>query len=268
VTDQVIATLYVQGEGRASLDPCMRATFAHCRKYGIKAIVMYTANGLGPCLAVERYLNDPEYSWIRLVAVTPPAQRRYIADPRDPEKNTVRSGVFGESRVLLDEANVPIVSARLPFRAVVGHPTSEGTAPEGTTDPMQLVDRAFGILGGGLSLCVQAAMIACDAGYVAPGEKIATMTADTAIVVLASHTEMFLSPRTGLLVEHIICRPLLYDISKATHLVTVQAVAARAAAEAESAAELAALGPGDSSSVDPASTSLRDANAKDPDKQR
>ena len=60
--------------------------------------------------------------------------------------------------------------------------------------------------------------MACDAGEVDVGERVAALTADTSIVVLASRTETFLSEKNGLLVEHIICRPAKYNISKHQHV--------------------------------------------------
>ncbi len=221
MTDKkALATLYVDGEGRPHLDACMAATFEHCRQYKVNAIVIYTWAGEGPVLALERFLEQPDFAHIRIVAVTPPAQKTYLADPRAEKSSIVRTGITGERRRRLTEAGVPIVSARLPFRPV---------APdEGLTDPMQLVDRALGVLGGGLSLCVQAALMACDAGAVAHGERIAAMSADTAVVLVACQSETFLSPKRGMLVEHIICRPSLYDISKALHETTIAAQLAKA----------------------------------------
>lgn len=217
---KTLTTMYVPGEGRVHLDACMAATFAHCRDHEVGVIVIYTSNGDGPCRAVENFLKIPEFSNIRLVAVTPPANRPYVSNPQRPveERELVRAGVFGEKRKLLTDANVPIVSARLPFRSVLA--PDDQSHPALSLDPMQTVDRAFGILGGGFSFCVQVALIACDAGAVRPGERVAVMSADTAMVVLACQSESFLSPSHGLLVEHIICRPLLYDISKSKHFIT------------------------------------------------
>lgn len=221
---KTLKTVYVAGEGRSHLDACMEATFVYCRDHEIGAVVIYTSNGEGPCIAVERYLHNPEFSSIRIVAVTPPANRPYIANPQhaEEERKVVQAGVFGEKRKLLTDANVPIVSARLPFRSVLA--PDDQSRPASTLDPMHAVDRAFGVLGGGFSFCIQVALMACDAGVVKQGERIAVMSADTAMVVLACQSESFLSPTAGLLVEHIICRPLLYDISKRDHIVTHQVV--------------------------------------------
>jgi uncharacterized protein len=214
-------TTLLDGEGRDYLDDCMAATFEHCKTHDIQTVVIYTANGLGPCLAVERYLSKPEFAETRIVAVTPPANKPYMKDPiapRSPE-NTLQTGIFGERRKQLYEAKVPIVSARLPFRSPISPTVAVGDIPP--LDPMQIVDRALGVFGGGLSLCIQAVMMACDAGYVGSGELVAAMSADTAIVAYAAQTEAFISPKKGLLVLHIICKPAVYKISKHEHEYTL-----------------------------------------------
>jgi hypothetical protein len=212
---KALTTTYLQGEGRNHLDACMEATFSHCLDHAVNVIVIYTATGDGPCLAVERYLPQPEYSKIRLVAVTPPANRTFVADSRTPDRTYVKTGIFRERRELLEKAGVSIVSARLPFQSLVPAPV-----PDKTSDPMELVERAFGVLGGGFAYCLQAVLMACDAGAVRSLERVAAMSADTALVAIASHSEAFLSPKLGMLVEHIICRPALYDISKHLHFMT------------------------------------------------
>lgn len=221
---KTLTTAYVAGEGREHLDACMAVTFNYCRDHEIDVIVIYTSTGEGPCLAVERYLSIPEFSSIRLVAVTPPASRPYVANPQqDPEKREiVLAGVIGERRKLLMDANVMIVSARLPFRSLSSS-DNQSKRPSNGLDPMQMVDRAYGVLGGGFSFCVQVALMACDAGGVRAGERVAVMSADTSMVVLASQSESFLDPVIGLLVEHIICRPLHYNISKSGHFATSRA---------------------------------------------
>lgn len=223
-------TIYVDGEGRPSLEKCLAATFTYCRNVKLRTIVIYTSTGEGPELAIDTYGADADFSTLRLIAVTPPAAKSYRADPREKNGKTVRAGVVGDRRVKLDGAEVTIVSARLPFRSLaVEHSASDSLSA--TTDPMQVVDRAFGVLGGGFSLCIQAALMACDAGAVSEGERIAVMSADTALVVIASQSESFLTASRGLLVEHIICRPSLYDISKPEHRVTRAAQEANAAKE-------------------------------------
>lgn len=71
-----------------------------------------------------------------------------------------------------------------------------------------------------VSLCVQAVLMACDAGAIALGERVVVMSADSAFVVRACQSESFLSPHTGLVVEHVVCRPSTYNISKPHHYLT------------------------------------------------
>jgi hypothetical protein len=60
-------------------------------------------------------------------------------------------------------------------------------------------------------LCVQAALIACDAGEVEQGEHVIALTSDTAILVRSSPTERLL---TDFIIREIICKPMSLTVSK------------------------------------------------------
>ncbi len=62
-----------------------------------------------------------------------------------------------------------------------------------------------------MSLCVQAVLMASDAGFVELGEHVIAMTSDTSILVRSAGTERFL---TDLIVREIICKPVLLTIGK------------------------------------------------------
>jgi hypothetical protein len=104
---------------------------------------------------------------------------------------------------------VGVTSAHLPFKEMYDgrERTSEWTR----------VSEAYGVLGGGFALCVQATLMACDAGLIEHGDEVVALTSDTAVAVRACRSESFLSPLDGLLVGHIICRPTRYTISKRIH---------------------------------------------------
>lgn len=199
-------TRYFDGEGRAYMEPCLRHTFRWCRDNGIRKVVIFTGSGDGPMFAARSLL--PDYENITAVAVTPPVGRLYVRDPNSEQKEFVRSGVSPRIHQFLQAFGVPVVSAHLPFKSTMGD----------HANPLALVESAFGVLGGGFGLCVQAVLMACDAGRLEAGERVAAATADTAIVAVASRTETFLSPTEGLLVEQILCRPRRYTISKSQHL--------------------------------------------------
>jgi hypothetical protein len=198
-------TIYFDGEGRAYMQACLAHAFRWAFRHNIRAVVIFTGTGEGPLYAVQNLAT--EYPIGQVVAVTPPSGRAYLADPRDKESGVVRAGLAPPLRAFLQEMGVFVVSAHQPFKAVAGASGS----------PWANVDAALSILGGGAPLCVQAALVACDAGAVLTGERIVVATADTAISMVASRTDMFLSQTEGLLIEHVICRPRRYDISKREH---------------------------------------------------
>lgn len=216
-------TVYVEGEGPGFLDECMAAAFAFCKFSETKVMVIFTSTGEGPERAVDRYRSQEQFADIRLVAITPPANRTY----RDATGAPVRAGIPRERAEKLSRAQVSIASARLPFRSILAQPDPINTPsgqvfvpPPSNFDAMSVVDRVLGMFGGGLSLCVQSVLMACDAGFVSVGERVVAISADTAVALHACQSESFLSPQIGLLVDHVICRPRIFHISKPHHYVT------------------------------------------------
>lgn len=204
-----LATTYFEGEGRPSMEACVRLAADWCVAHGMVTLVIFTGTGEGPHYAAKELLVDKKYKHLRAVAVTPPVGRPYRQTPGDPNSPLVISGLNPAMREELVALGVGIVSAHLPFKELY-----DG---KDRTSEWSRVAHSFGILGGGFALCVQAALVACDAGLVDHGERVVALTADTAVVLRASRTECFLSPLEGLLAEHIICRPERYNISKQFH---------------------------------------------------
>jgi len=202
-------TMYLPGEGRVHMKQCITQAFARCRELSVKRLVLFTGTGEGVLYALQEMLPQPDYSEIEIVAVTPPIGRRYKLDPRDPSSPIVEAGIASEVRNFLVEAGVVVISAHMPFKALGD--------PESPTSGMTMAGEVLSILGGGFPLCIQSALVACDAGAVSVGERVVVASADTAIVLLTTRTETFLSKNVGLLVEEFICRPAVFDISKREH---------------------------------------------------
>jgi hypothetical protein len=204
----------------------MSAAFNFCKDSDVKIMVIFTSTGEGPCKALDEYLSQDAFMGIHVIAVSPPVNKQYRGAAGEP----VRAGIVGDRFRKLQDAKVPIVSARLPFRSIIAHPDPVTPPPESAghlivppapnLDTMHAVDRALGIFGGGISLCIQAVLMACDAGAVTLADRVVAMSADTAIVARACQSESFLSPHTGLLIEHIVCRPRIFAISKRHHYLT------------------------------------------------
>ncbi len=203
-------TQYFTGEGRTHMRDCMHAAVETCHQLGIDRLVIFTGNGDGPHYVAREHLKLERYKNLRVVAVTPPAGRPYRSDITNPESPMIRAGVPTPMRDELRGLGVPVVSAHLPFKEMYNgtERRSEWTR----------VNESFGIFGGGVAYCIQAVLVACDAGELEHGARVVAATADTAIVIeYACRTESFLSPLEGMLVGHIICRPAHYDISKRLH---------------------------------------------------
>ena len=202
-------TSYFDGEGRDFMRQCIDHAVEWCVNAGLSKIVIFTGTGEGPHYAAKEILSQERYSHLRVTAVTPPFGRVYRANPADPASPLVNAGINPAMRDELSALGVDVLAAHLPFKEIhIGRERiSEWTR----------VAEAYSVLGGGFALCIQSVLVACDAGAVESGERIVVTSADTAFVVIASRTESFLSPTDGLLVEHIICRPLRYNISKRSH---------------------------------------------------
>ncbi len=202
-------TRYFSEEGRSNMAACIDYALEFAEKEQISSAVIFTATGEGPVYAVQK-LIDPSYSEVKLIAVTPPMGKLYRENPSNPDSAVFRVGILNQSRrTILESSGVSIISAHLPFKGIL-----VGTQ---SVSEWSKVSETLEIFGGGLSLCIQSVLLACDSGEIEPGQRVVAISADTAISVLASRTEAFLAARNGLLLEHIICRPLRYDITKKDH---------------------------------------------------
>lgn len=203
-------THYFPGEGREYMRECIDRSVEACLAHEIGSLVIFTGTGEGPHYAAKELLPQEKYSHLHVVAVTPPFGRAYLADPRHgPEGPVVRAGINPAMRDELEALGISVVAAHLPFKEVqIGRER---------VSEWSRVAEALGVLGGGFALCIQAVLLACDAGAVPLGERVVVASADTALIMWTSRTELFLSPWDGLLVEHIVCRPRSYQISKANH---------------------------------------------------
>jgi uncharacterized protein len=200
-------TTYLPEEGRSSMKACITQAFNWSSKENVGTIVMFTGSGAGPLFAVESFLQSEKFSSVRVVAVTPPVGRQYLVDQSNPDAGLVTSGISPELKRYLAGFGIPVVSANFPFKPILGSKPPE----------WNVLSDILGVFGGGLSFCIQSVLMACDAGEIETGQRVISLSADTAVVALASRTETLLSPFDGLLVEHIICRPRQYSVSKADH---------------------------------------------------
>ncbi|HVC47484.1 MAG TPA: hypothetical protein VND90_09590 [Terracidiphilus sp.] len=195
-------TSYFLQEGKENLAHCLEATFAAALAHRVSKIVIFTSAGNGVLMALDQYRSQEQYSHIELVAVTFPNQSEFTkGDPSEHRIPESSLRIFAENRV-------PVVRAHLPFDPIRTHYTGHGVLGQ----DFGLIGNALRIFGGSMSLCVQAVLMASDAGHAALGEHVIAMTSDTSILVRAASTSRFL---TDLIVREIICKPVLLTIGKA-----------------------------------------------------
>jgi hypothetical protein len=194
-------TEYFLQEGKENLARCLEATFTAATAHNIKKIVIFTAAGRGVELALDEYLCQSQYTEIELIAVTFPSQSHFTVG--SPSEHAISHDLS----VRLSSLGIPIVRAHLPFDPIRAHYEGRGVLGQ----DFGLIDNALRIFSGGMSLCVQAILMASDAGFLEFGEHVIAMTADTSILVRAAATSRFL---TDLIVREIICKPVLLTIGK------------------------------------------------------
>jgi hypothetical protein len=197
---------YFPEEGRKNLGECLRLSFETAHQYGLEKIVIFTGIGDGLQQAIDDFLPQDQFSEIKLVGVTfaqgfEVQQGDKKISPQYPQdrKNT------------LAELKIPLVRAHLPFDAISTQYQHHGVLAQ----DMSIVGNALNIFCGSMSLCVQAVLMACDAGAIEIGEHVVVMTSDTSLIVRAAPTARLL---TDFIVRQIICKPAFLTVAKAEKL--------------------------------------------------
>jgi hypothetical protein len=194
---------YFFSEGKENLDECLRIAFETALLREVKKLVIFTGVGLGPKIAIEKFLSQPEYEDVKIIAVTFPYGQRFKED----ESSADGIQISMEDRQLLKDHDIPIVRAHLPFNPIAAHHKDHGVLGQ----DLSLIGNALSIFCGSMSLCVQAALMACDAGEVELGEHVIALTSDTAILVRTCPTERLL---TDFIVREILCKPMSLTVVK------------------------------------------------------
>jgi len=196
-------TTYFLQEGRENLPECLRIAFRAAVQQNVKKIVIFTAYGEGVKFAIENFCAQQEYAGIKIVAVTFPAGKTFT----DQQHKPITVEIGNDVRALMQSHEIPLVKAHLPF-----DPIEPGAALRTKIGAdFSLLSEALSMFCGSMSLCVQAIVLACDAGYVETGEHVISLTSDTAILAQAAVTRRMLSQ---LIVREILCKPAILTIGR------------------------------------------------------
>jgi|SRR6266850_899422 len=199
-------TAYFLQEGRDNLRNCLQIAFASAKQQNVSKIVIFTAQGEGVRIALESFCSQPEYSHIKLVAVSFAKGKIFT----DKKGERIEVKFSPEDLEFFKANNVPVVRGHLPFDPITPFFKSSGMLGQ----DLSLVSEALGIFGGSMALCVQAITMACDAGEVEIGEHVIALTSDTAILAQASNTDRMLGE---LIVREILCKAAVLTISRKEH---------------------------------------------------
>jgi hypothetical protein len=194
---------YFLQEGRDNLLECLRVAFRAAANHNIEKMIIFTAHGLGVTMALDEFTSTPEFTNVKLIAVTFPVGQPFS----DAEGKPVDCVIGHELRRRFHEHSIPLLRAHMPFDPIATRSGDRGVLAH----DLSLVESALDIFGGSMSLCVQAVMIACDAGEVEWGEHVIALTSDTAILAQAAPTRRML---TDLAVREVLCKPAVYNIGR------------------------------------------------------
>lgn len=195
---------YFQAEGKRNLKRTIELVKARAVTLNLKKIVVFTGDGDGAFLLNEAVQD----SSITVLAVTFPYKATFRPEKKDEpnREKIIPKTSEADVRQKFLEKGIPLIQGVMPLWEIV--------LPGTVESKVKIIQATLSLISGGLPLCVQAVLMACDAGHVEPGEEVISMSADTAIVARAAQTRWLFHPERGLEIREIICMPRYCNISR------------------------------------------------------
>lgn len=192
------STFYFHKEGRTNLGKTLKLVVSRAEKLGIRKIVVFTRDG-DTVLSAAR-----DSKAFAFVAVTFPYKMQFGSDD-DPQGQAIAPGTSDPKIVSrFKELGIPLVRGTMPFHSII--------IPYVRDPKLEGIKYALNLFGGGMALCVQAVLMATDAGEVEPGEEVVSMSADTAIVATGASSHWLFHPQFGMEIREIICKPRVLTV--------------------------------------------------------
>lgn len=191
---------YFSAQGKVNLEKTVELVARRALNLHLNHIVVFAGDGRGVFLLHEVLQRKRRRLRPQIVAVTFPYKTTFVTRSQDGttiEFTPPTSDQATKGR--LDELGITLVRGALPLWEIV--------LPGTTDDKVRAIEASLSLFSGGMSLCVQGILMACDAGCIEPGEEVIGMAADTAIVASAAQTRWLFHPTKGLEVKEIICMP-------------------------------------------------------------
>ena len=196
-------TTYFLQEGRDNLRECLKSVFQTAKIQSITKLVIFTARGEGVRIALEEFCSLDEYKHVKIVAVTFPSGKKFT----DASGNPISVAIDDDNVSIFKAKEVPIVRAHMPFDPIAPLNKQRGVLGQ----DLSLIGEALNMFGGGMGLCVQAIVMACDAGEVGLGEHVIAFSSDTAILAQATSTTRMLEE---LVIREVLCKPVVFSVGR------------------------------------------------------
>jgi hypothetical protein len=187
---------YFPEEGKLNLEQTINFIYERAKELDIKKVIIFSGDGEGPTRAVERFRGTP----MTIIAATFPYKMPfYIEDESGTRQKRFARLSEQEIRQSLLKQGVEIIQGTMPFQDIF--------IPGVRDTKLLTIYETLGLFSGGMQLCVQAIIMATEAGKVEPGEIVIAASADTAIVAQASLKSFLFHPDEGMEIKEIICKP-------------------------------------------------------------
>ncbi len=200
-------TFYYYTEGRINLDRTVELVNKCLTQTGIKKAIVFTANGEG-AYKLKHLIKRKN---VEIIAVTFPFKKPFYT--KDKEGNKKEFYADTSNKELCDsirQDGIILVQGVMPLQDI----PIPGALHSDTK--IQTINSTLSLFSGGLKLCVEAILMATDAGYIEQGEEVIAFSADTAIIATGCRKEWLFHPKEGLEIKEFICKPRDLSISHKT----------------------------------------------------
>lgn len=188
-------TLYYPRESREFLEMTIQAVRRRALERKVNTICVFTSQGTG-ALALSTKVSD---LGLKVIAVTFPPYRRYVRRTDASEEEVTVGITDPEIERALRRNGVEIVRGSMPLDGIL--------IPRSPDQKTEAIRHTLWLFGVGMVLCVQAVLMACDAGMLQPQQEVISMASDTAILATAAPSRVMFSIDEGMEIREIICKP-------------------------------------------------------------
>ena len=197
---------YFSSEGRENYPEVLDLVRQRSMEGDIDALVLFSATDEGAGEAAKLVADNPEMP--PLTVVTYRAEMRQYEEDDDGELIGKPIGITESGTLALEASGADLVRAAMPL-------SNEMLVLRYADPKLSGIRETLRMFCGGLTLVVQAVLMACDAGHIKEGQRVIAFAADTAVIATAAHTDTIFFPDVGMEVSEIVCKPGKLTISRA-----------------------------------------------------